>query len=248
MDLRIGTCGWGIKGGRSAYYAAFDTIELQSTFYRVPRPGRLRELKASSPDGFGFTVKAWQAITHPANSPTWRHCRLPLGIPSNFGFLRPTEENFSAWREIVRMCLAVSAEVCVVQTPPSFSGTMANAENVRRFFGSVERPFAVGWEQRGDWDPSLVRSLCAELQLLNVVDPFRRAPQAVSDMVYFRLHGIGPGEVNYRYRYTDNDLAALSELVSGFEGSVDRGYIMFNNAYMGGDALRFKRLMGGTRA
>jgi uncharacterized protein YecE (DUF72 family) len=75
------------------------------------------------------------------------------------------------------------------------------------------------------------------------VDPFRHKPALVKDVVYFRLHGIGPGEVNYNYKYTDADLKRLLGLVRGYEKTAREVYLMFNNISMGDDALCFKQIL-----
>jgi uncharacterized protein YecE (DUF72 family) len=103
----------------------------------------------------------------------------------------------------------------------------------------------LGWEPRGEWNqrPGEVRAICRELSLIHVVDPFRRSPYLESDLVYFRLHGIGGAETNYGYTYTDEDLRMLLEIVRERKGA-GRVYVMFNNISMARDAQRFLKLMG----
>ncbi|MCS7369608.1 MAG: DUF72 domain-containing protein, partial [archaeon GBS-70-058] len=64
------------------------------------------------------------------------------------------------------------------------------------------------------------------------------------DKLYFRLHGIGGGEVNYRYKYTDEDLSKLKDMIMDYnvQGAYEF-YVMFNNVYMVEDALKFKSLI-----
>jgi uncharacterized protein YecE (DUF72 family) len=76
--VRIGTCGWsyqdwegvfypkGLKPGEYlTYYARhFPVVEVDSTFYRLPTLKLVREWRAKTPDGFGFTLKVPQIITH----------------------------------------------------------------------------------------------------------------------------------------------------------------------------------------
>ncbi len=48
-----------------AYYAnKFNTVEVDSTFYRIPRESTLVEWKAQTPEGFVFSLKFPQIITH----------------------------------------------------------------------------------------------------------------------------------------------------------------------------------------
>jgi uncharacterized protein YecE (DUF72 family) len=248
LQVKVGTCGWSLRGGRSAYFKTFCCIELQDTFYRLPRVETAQSWRREAPESFEFVVKAWQALTHPASSPTWRRAGGPpkWGRAENFGFLRPTEENFRAWEETLRVCEALGTGFVVVQTPPAFKPTPEIVEWMRKFFTSIERRgVRIGWEPRGEWNrrPEEVKSLCRELSLVHVVDPFRRMPFLESDIVYFRLHGIGGEETNYSYAYTDEDLTRLVRILDEVKWA-DRAYIMFNNLSMAKDAQRFLSLLG----
>lgn len=46
------------------YSRAFDTVEVDSTFYGRPPPGRFESWRARTPDGFVFTVKMPGEVTH----------------------------------------------------------------------------------------------------------------------------------------------------------------------------------------
>jgi uncharacterized protein YecE (DUF72 family) len=74
-------------------------------------------------------------------------------------------------------------------------------------------------------------------------DYLRRGILVEGELMYSRLHGLGGREVNYRYRYSDEDLEKLKEMIFPFIGK-RKIYIMFNNVYMFEDALRFKRILG----
>jgi uncharacterized protein YecE (DUF72 family) len=243
MNVKVGTCGWGVKGGKQAYYEAFNVVEVQDTFYQLPKLETVQHWRDEAPSGFEIDMKAWQAITHPSTSPTWQKYKMPEGRPENIGLLQPTEENYRAWAQTAEIAKTLQSKVLVVQTPPKFDSTRENLKNVRTFFSSVKRPCAVGWETRGPWAEDVVKKLCEDLKLIHIVDPFRHKPVLVSDVVYFRLHGIGPGEVNYKYKYTDADLQKLLGIVRGYEKPAREVYVMFNNISMGDDALRFKQML-----
>ncbi len=78
--------------------------------------------------------------------------------------------------------------------------------------------------------------------MVHIVDPFRREALIHRGTAYFRLHGIGKGEVNYSYKYSNDDLGRLKELIDSIGESTV--YVMFNNVHMLDDALRFKELIG----
>jgi len=139
----------------------------------------------------------------------------------------------------------VEASVCIFQTPPSFGYSPENAENVERFFSTIDRGgLRLGWEPRGSWNenPVALKAMLERLDLTHVVDPLRREPVHVAGFAYFRLHGLGPGDVNYRYKYTESDLRRLAEISTRYSEHVPT-YVMFNNVYMFDDALRFKQLL-----
>jgi uncharacterized protein YecE (DUF72 family) len=83
-SIEIGTSGWNYPAGRGTwngifyptrrgrgfneltYYAEhFDTVEVNSTFYRMPDPGLTLGWIARTPPAFQFSVKLFQKFTHP---------------------------------------------------------------------------------------------------------------------------------------------------------------------------------------
>jgi uncharacterized protein YecE (DUF72 family) len=76
--IRIGCSGWNYRDWRErvypkgvparrwlAHYATlFDTVEVNSTFYRLARPSAVASWVADTPDDFVFAVKASQFLTH----------------------------------------------------------------------------------------------------------------------------------------------------------------------------------------
>ena len=238
-----------MKGGKKAYFNKFNVVEVQETFYKLPKSSTVKKWAESAPPGFEFTMKIWQVVTHPPTSPTWKRAGLtvPKSKYKRYGFLRPTEENYSAWEKAMEICKAMGAKVCVVQCPASFKYSEENIENLREFFSTVDRrDVEIGWEPRGDWREYLdtVKKICDELDLIHVVDPFRVKPASSHGTIYFRLHGIGGRETNYSYKYTGRDLRKLLDMLKLFEREGrEEAYVMFNNIRMAEDAERFKNLL-----
>ena len=96
------------------------------------------------------------------------------------------------------------------------------------------------WEPRGPkWvaERALALSLCRELNLVHVVDPFVTRPEP-GHPVYWRLHGIsGP-----RHTYSDSELRRVAAMLRDVNLG-DPAYVMFNNIPRVGDAKRFVRLI-----
>lgn len=247
--MYVGCCGYCV--GRAKYYATFRTIELQETFYELPSEERLANLRREAPEGFVFNMKAYQGVTHDLDSPTWRRSRRrpDESLRGRIGHLRPTKENLELWEEVVRGARILGARVVVVQTPPSFGFSEENFRNAMDFFSAaVGSGLVIGWEPRGTWvdHPREVGEIVGSYRnLIHVVDPFRARPVLLKEVSYFRLHGIGGREVNYSYRYTDEDLRTLCGIVGEVAGASSEVYVMFNNVSMAQDSQRFVSMCGG---
>ena len=78
MDLHAGTSGFAYKEWKGAFYpedlandrmlafyaGELPAVEINNTFYRLPREGVLARWAEEVPDGFRFVIKASQKITH----------------------------------------------------------------------------------------------------------------------------------------------------------------------------------------
>ncbi len=238
--IKVGCCGFPLP--RAEYYRRFPVVEIQQTFYNPPRVQTVVRWRQDSqatagPRAFEFTLKAWQLITHEANSPTYRRLRTPIPESQRalYGSFRPTDAVFEAWARTIAVARALGARVVVFQCPARFTPSKQHTENLRAFFRTADRAgFVTAWEPRGDWPPSLVRSLCEELNLVHVVDPLKM-PCQTAGLRYFRLHGV----TGYRYLHTEDDLRVLAAQCAGAEPA----YVLFNNLFMGEDALRFQQLL-----
>lgn len=236
MSIHVGCCGF--PKARAVYYRTFEVVEVQQTFYRPPRLSTAQRWRAEAPEGFVFTLKAWQRITHPGHSPTYRRDPLDATQRREVGFFRPTEAVWQAWETTRAIAEALQAPWVIFQCPASFRSTEEHIANLRRFFRTVERGnLRFGWEPRGPWPDDLVRDLCRELDLVHVVDPFARS-SLWGKPAYWRLHGRG----GYAYRYTDEELAQLRDWAQS-QGEV---WVMFNNVHMWEDALRFRQRLSGA--
>jgi uncharacterized protein YecE (DUF72 family) len=235
-----GCCGW--TEGREKYFQDFSSVELQTTFYEPPAAALALKWRTEAPVAFTFTMKAWQLITHPASSPTYKRMKHPIhpGHALRFGGFQPTEEVRQAWLQTLEIAQAVKAAVIVFQCPASFAPTEPNIANLRSFFEKIERgDWIAAWEPRGDWPQEVVKGLCQDLGLVHCVDPFAGEP-AWGKAVYFRLHGKGG---NANYKYSGAELKWLRDIC---QRRLDAGhspvYAMFNNLHMRDDALAFRKL------
>jgi uncharacterized protein YecE (DUF72 family) len=80
VEIRIGTSGWSYPSWRPGFYPSglqppgflafyaerFDTVELNTTLYRLPAPEQFERWAAAVPDGFRFAPKL--ALTSPGRA------------------------------------------------------------------------------------------------------------------------------------------------------------------------------------
>ena len=75
--IRVGCSGWVYRHWKDDFYAgipqrlwferyarAFDTVEINASFYRTPRPAMWDAWKAKAPPGFVYAIKCNRFITH----------------------------------------------------------------------------------------------------------------------------------------------------------------------------------------
>jgi uncharacterized protein YecE (DUF72 family) len=233
--IKIGCCGF--PQARSAYYKNFQLVEIQKSFYRPLTKEPARRWRSEAPPDFEFTLKAWQGITHPPSSPTYRKAKLevPEEKRGNYGHFSPSKEVFDGWEATREAAKILEAKLILFQCPPSFSENEKNIRNLREFFSAIERDFLFGFEVRGKWNPLTIKELWTELDLIHVVDPFgSRVSQLAGKLTYYRLHGIG----GYSYDYSRDELIRLRDLCKTGETT----YVLFNNTQMLKNALEFKDL------
>lgn len=249
MSIKVGCCGWGFyKGGLKAYVKKFSLTEVQQTFYKLPMVKTAEGWRADAPEGFEFSVKAWQAITHLPSSPTWRRSGLKLteAQKNKYGWLRPTRENFEAWRRTREICDALDAKICLIQCPPNFKCTQDNIANMRKFLGKIDRgKMVLAWEPRGDWreHPDEIRKLCGEFDLIHVVDLMRHQPLSEHPIAYVRLHGLNPREYDYNYKYSIAELKQLAKKAKALSKKHREIYILFNNFFMYDNAAELIKIL-----
>lgn len=235
---RIGCCGW--AGSQPQYFAQFPVVEIQSTFYDPPASRVAARWRDIAPSGFEFCIKAWQLITHAPSSPTYRRLRRPIdpGRRQCFGSFQDTDEVWQAWVKTLEIASTVRASAVLFQCPASFQPTRPNTTNLSRFFEKIgPQPFRLVWEPRGPWPAEVVRDLCKRYCLIHCVDPLV-SPPALEGAIYWRLHGKG----SYSYRYTDDDLIELRNLLRLAPDQKD-AYVLFNNFSMKEDANRFRSFL-----
>ena len=236
--VRIGLCGFTMA--MEDYGLYFPVVEVQQTFYDPPRDEVMQRWRAATGPTLEYTMKVWQLVTHAASSPTYRRMKRPLAMGAAPGFFRDSPAVAEGWERSVQCATVLKATALLFQCPASFAPERENVDAMRRFFERITRPAArLLWEPRGPrWvaERSLALSLCRDLGLVHVVDPFVTAPDP-QQPVYWRLHGpAGP-----RSSYSEEHLQQLHDMLRRVRDKTPP-YVMFNNMPRVGDAKAFAHL------
>jgi len=239
--INAGCCGWPVA--RSRYFQRFSTLEITSSFYRLPRVSTGERWRKEAPKDFVFALRSWQRITHPGTSPTYERLggKMSDRTRARLGHFKPSDEVASAWEDTLAVARALEAGFILFQTPASFYPNADHLRDMYRFFRGLKRGGAIFvWEPRGEsWTPELVRKVCRDLDLVHATDPFKSQPLHGS-VRYFRLHG-KRGEIGsvYEPEYTQEQLRQIPGFCDG-----KPSYVYFNNRSMWADANQFQQSLG----
>ncbi|MBA2849071.1 DUF72 domain-containing protein [Thermosulfuriphilus ammonigenes] len=253
MEKRIyvGTCGFNISLAR--YVRLFDALEVNSTFYRFPTERSLKNWQKifSQAQGFFLSLKAYQGLTHPISSPTWRRSSLTReelqALSERVGCLKLTPETEEFVSRSMKLIARLKADFWLFQLPKSCK---ERAGGIKAFFESLKDKFEttplLGLEIRWS-DPDLLEELNRTLSVLPVFDPFINADLTERffprlSTLYLRLHGgYERGRINYDKSYSDQELLWLRGMLQ--DSAAERIFVLFNNLRMYEDAQRFKDLI-----
>jgi uncharacterized protein YecE (DUF72 family) len=232
-------------GDELAYYAEhFDTVEVNSTFYRPPDAGLTRRWVQQTPPGFEFSVKLHQAFTHPmmrGRGAVFHREGSP--VPA------PTEGDVEAFRAGLEPIVAAGRlGMLLVQFPPAFHRTGDALDYLARVLATWRGlPLAVELRHRtwsdaaADTGALLGAHGATWVQIDEPKFRFSIRPGplgAASEPYYLRLHGRNAAQWwehespddRYNYLYS---AAELREFAATAAAAGDRGkaYVYFNNHF-----------------
>jgi uncharacterized protein YecE (DUF72 family) len=222
-DFRIGTGGWAyfqVPGMDSlaAYSKAFDFVEVNSTFYSIPRINEVTSWRKRVKSDFEFSVRCHQDLTHKYN-------------------LRPIAESYQILNEMILICKTLDANILHIQTPPTFKITPSKADSIRDLFSSLQlKGIRLAWEirQRQQW-PSYLTNLMQDFNIIPCVDLSKEEEPFSMDVLYSRLFGKGSHNI---YQFEDKELRNINNKAS--EGDQKKVILSFHSLKMFKDAARLK--------
>jgi uncharacterized protein YecE (DUF72 family) len=254
-NIRIGTSGYSFDDWRGPFYPLqldkrkmldyyvghFPTVEVNSTYYRIPPPRVFESMVKRAPDQFDFMVKAPQSFTH-------RRADVASEVDAFRNSIAPLVESGKL-------------SGVLAQFPYSFKFTPKNLDHValcRDACGGI--PLFAECRHDG-W---VSRSMCDRLKAEGIGYVSVDEPQlpgllkpdcfATTDTAYIRLHGRNGekwwdgGPLRYDYKYSDAELEYWREKVRKIMEKVRTVYIFFNNCHEGqavDNARAFQSMLAG---
>lgn len=236
MAIHIGTSGWSYDhwdgvlyppgtppAQRLAHYVqAFDTVELNASFYRWPRPTSFASWRRRLPPGFLLSVKAPRGLTHAKR----------LYSPETW-----IERVAAGWHE-----LGDKRGVLLVQLAPQQARDDARLEY---FLSRLPHWIPVAVELRHpSWQDDAVFGLLERHGAAYVVMSGAGLPcilRATASFVYVRLHGPDQDHL-YGGSYSDQDMSWWADRIREWAGAGKDVWAYFNNDG-GGNAVRNARTL-----
>jgi uncharacterized protein YecE (DUF72 family) len=242
--IRIGTSGYQYNHWRDVFYPAnvpkirwfeyyaghFDTVELNTTFYHLPRAETFVNWHDRAPEKFLYILKFSRYGTHLKR-------------------LKDPQESIGAFYERARALKEFLGPI-LVQLPPRWD---ADAPRLDDFFAAAreiagkEQRWAVEFRDISWLTESIYDVLRKRKVALCIHDIIKPHPQVITaDWVYLRFHGADTWG-----NYSDEQLEASADQIRGHVKAGRDVYAYFNNdahGYAVANAKTLKEKLGNSRA
>ena len=227
--IRLGCAGWSYKewigplydpdkSMLQQYSSIFDTVEMDSTFYKFPEKGTILGLTRYTPRRFLFTAKMNKKFTH----------ELKLKLDEG------ARADLDSFCELFDPLLAQDKlAVMLIQLPPSVK---RNDDVLEGFLASLPRRYNYSIEFRHpSWLESSTWNILTKYKVAYcIVDEPLLPPEVhvTSDIGYIRWHGRGD-RLWYDYRYTPEQLTDWLPKVEQVRANTKQVFGVFNNHFRG---------------
>ncbi len=219
--LYIGTSGWSYKHWRGVFYPEdlpqskwlgfyakhFSTVEINNSFYRLPKRETFKSWKDKTPSGFVFAVKASRYITH----------------------VKKLKDVDEAWERFFYNALALGEKLGPVlfQFPASWH---ANAERLAGFLSILPDGYRYAFEFRNEsWFNDGIYSLLEKKKAALAIADSPQWPlvlETTAPFTFIRMHG---GRILYASDYSAKELSEWAQKVAGYLNRRLDVYVYFNN-------------------
>lgn len=189
------------------YAERFETVEINSTFYHLPRKSTIEHWLEVTPEEFRFTLKAYRGITH-------------------YKKLQDATSELLAFLHLVKP-LKPKLGVLLFQLPPQLKRDLKLLES---FLSELPSGYRCAFEFRNEsWiDDELFILLEAHGAgfCINDFDKIQSPWEVTAPFAYVRMHG---PDGRYRGRYDKKQIAALGKRLSEIAEQGHEVYCYFNN-------------------
>jgi uncharacterized protein YecE (DUF72 family) len=200
---------------RLTYYASlFNSIEINSSFYKIPKVSTVAKWATEVPDNFRFTFKLWQEITHVKG-------------------LAYKSEDVLRFMEVIDQAGDKKGSL-LIQFPPSLTiDQFAKVESLLSLISGW--PVALEF-RHNSWYIGETYELADEYNASVVLHDIPKSRNTQlnkkAPFTYLRFHGPAG---DYKGGYTDTQLGTYASLVKEWSDAHKDVYIYFNNTI--GDAI-----------
>jgi len=244
-NLRIGCSGWSYKDWQGIFYpkelpakdylkfysGVFNSVEIDSSFYRIPNQFMITQWKNNTPTGFVFSPKLPKKITHDNK-------------------LKGSESTLVYFYSVLNK-LGPKLGPIAVQLPPSIK-LSTHLETLKAFLSQLRPEFKHAIEFRHkSWFTAEVYELLRKSNVAMVwsLNQYvETPPEVTADFIYLRM--VGDREITEFtgiQRDRSEDMKRWAEAMKDNAGKFESGYIFFNNHFAGfspESANEFRRLLG----
>jgi uncharacterized protein YecE (DUF72 family) len=237
--IRIGCSGWNYRSWREEFYpkglpasrwlehyaTVFDTVEINTTFYRLARREAVERWATQTPEGFCFAVKASRYLTH-----VKRLTDLDVGVQRLVEPLEPLER-------------AGRKGPMLWQLPPNFH---RDDERLARALDALPPGRHTFEFRHPSWFADEVYELLRWHSVALTIGDRRglefQTHEITADFTFVRFHY---GHRGRRGNYSQRELREWAARIAGWSRSVDV-YAYFNNDWEGfapRNALALRRML-----
>jgi uncharacterized protein YecE (DUF72 family) len=224
-EIRIGTSGWHYDHWKGTFYpdnlpkkkwleyyaGHFNTVEINNTFYHLPRRTTVQKWREQAPKGFLYVVKANRYITHVKK-------------------LRDAAEPLERFFEVVGLFGPTLGPI-LYQLPPSLHKDLGRLGEFIKLLPTGKT--AVFEFRHRSWYDQEIFDLLDRCHVGFCVHDMQgsQSPRAVTgDIVYVRFHGTSG---RYAGNYSDSTLQEWADWIKALCRSTRAAYVYFNNDVQG---------------
>jgi len=213
------------------YTKHFDTVELNVSFYRLPRREVFEGWRKMAGAEFVFAVKGWRMITHIRKL---KNCQEEI------------KRFFEAANGLKAKSLNLETkDIILWQLPPSLK---FDRERLGNFLAILPKNWRYAFEFRySDWGKKETWEILREYKAAVVFQDFPGWPifdEVTADFVYLRFHG---KESLYSSCYTEKELKNWAEKIKNWQKQGLDVYAYFNNDALGYAVENAKKLISNVK-